>query len=116
MNAIRSPKLGHLPAESHVPGVVLTQADFASLGEATIPFRGGLFTVAPQCTSRLDVHAVRECWMIAHGAGQLTYAGEAKRVAQGDILFFESHHSHQIHNDGVTTLVISTVWWNPDAL
>lgn len=107
-----NPKVRPMAAESHVPGVVLRQADFASLGEGATPFRGGLFTVAPQCTSRPDIHAVRECWMIACGGGVLHYQGSTLRVAQGDVLVFESHHQHQIHNDRHEPLVISTVWWD----
>ncbi|AOR72687.1 hypothetical protein BBJ41_34290 [Burkholderia stabilis] len=115
MNARRFPHVAAMPPESHVPGVVLRQADFAGLGDGEIPFRGGLFTVEPNCTSRLDVHAVRECWMIAQGSGRLTYDGEPVRVRAGDVLYFESHRSHQVQNDGSTPLVISTVWWQADA-
>lgn len=115
MNGTANPKVKPLPAESHVPGVVLRQADFAGLGAGVTPFRGGLFTVAPQCTSRPDKHAVRECWMIANGGGVLEYQGSTLRVEQGDVLLFEPHHQHQIHNDGVQPLVISTVWWNVHA-
>lgn len=110
-----SPKVKPLPAESHVPGVVLTQADFASLGVGATPFRGGLFTVAPECTSRPDIHAVKECWMIANGAGILKYDGTAVRVEQGDVLVFDAFHEHQIYNDGPQPLVISTVWWDAHA-
>ncbi|WP_321950373.1 cupin domain-containing protein [Burkholderia cenocepacia] len=116
MNARKFPHVGALPPESHVPGVVLRQADFAGLGDGEIPFRGGLFTVEPNCTSRLDVHVVRECWMIAQGSGRLTYDGEPVRVQAGDVLYFESHRSHQVQNDGATPLVISTVWWQADAV
>lgn len=111
----KSPKVMPLAPESHVPGVVLRQADFAGIGSGMVPFRGGLFTVEPKCTSRQDVHTVRECWMIAQGKGQLTYDGHQVKVDQGDVLFFESTKSHQIYNDGEKPLVISTVWWHPDA-
>jgi len=116
MELNRSPKVTKLPSESHVAGVVLSQADFAGIGAGKVPFRGGLFTVASHCTSRLDQHSVRECWMIAQGQGQLTYDGVPLRVEQGDVLFFESMKSHQVHNDGDITLIISTVWWSADAL
>lgn len=111
----QQPFLNRLEPESHVPGVVLVQANFAAMGRDRIPFRGGRFTVDPGCTSRLDQHDVRECWMIARGVGVLTYDGQDIRVAAGDTLFFESKHTHQIYNSSDDQLVINTVWWDVDA-
>lgn len=110
----QQPFLNRLEPESHVLGVVLVQTDFSAMGHDRIPFRGGRFTVDPGCTSRLDQHDVRECWMIASGGGLLTYDGKDIQVKTGDTLFFEANHTHRIHNSSDTQLVINTVWWDVD--
>jgi len=105
--AYRAPKFcGEAPNQD---GVALRMAELDPL---TKHVTGGLFTVAPGATSRPDTHAVTEVWMIARGRGVLRYAEQVTEVSQGDMLFYEPHHTHQIHNDGSEELVIYTLWWN----
>jgi mannose-6-phosphate isomerase-like protein (cupin superfamily) len=105
--AYRAPKFcGEAPNQD---GVALRMAELDPL---TKHVTGGLFTVAPGATSRPDTHAVTEVWMIAQGRGVLRYAEQVTEVSQGDMLFYEPHHTHQIHNDGSEELVIYTLWWN----
>ena len=97
-----------LPSEA---GVAL---HMMALGERAgmVPFRGGLFVVAPGATSRADTHAVTEIWMVARGRGILTYADETFEVGPGDWLLYDPHHAHQIRNDGPDELAIYALWWD----
>lgn len=105
--ALGPPKFcGEMPNQN---GVALRMA---ALDPLTKHVTGGLFTVEPGATSRPDTHAVTEVWMVARGQGRLSYAGQTLEVSQGDMLFYEPHHTHQIHNYGSEDLVIYTLWWN----
>lgn len=110
-NRFPDPRLRLLEPNDNLPGIEMRQADFASRGEGKTPFKGGRFTIAPGATSRLDVHDVRECWMVVAGEGELSYDERRFRVGPGDFCYFEPQRTHRIHNDGDETLVIYTVWW-----
>ncbi len=105
------PRLPFLEPPPNLPGIVMRRADFDSRGEGLTPFKGGIFTVAPGATSRLDVHDVRECWMVVSGEGTLRYDGRELRVTAGDYCYFEPQKTHQMFNDSGQDVVIYTVWW-----
>ena len=105
------PRLTLLEAGPNVPGVEMRQADFASRGDGATPFKGGHFKIQPGSTSRLDIHDVRECWMVVHGQGALAYDDQKFQVKAGDFCYFEPQKSHRIHNNGDEELLIYTVWW-----
>ena len=105
------PRIPILEPGPNLPGVAFREADFSTRGEGVTPFKGGRFSLEPGSTSRVDVHDVRECWMIVHGSGLLTYDGRDFRVETGDFCYFEPRKSHQITNDGDEQLMIYNVWW-----
>lgn len=105
------PRLPFSEPVSRFSGVEVRQADFGSRGEGLTPFQGARFTIGPGSTSGLDIHDVRECWMVVSGQGLLTYDGRQFRVGAGDFCYFEPQRSHQVHNDREEDLVIYTVWW-----
>ena len=108
---LTDPRLPLMEPEPKVAGVKVHQVDFASRGEGHVPFQGAHFTIEPGATSRLDVHEVRECWMMVRGKGLLTYDNRQFRVSSGDFCYFEPQKAHQVYNDGQEDLLIYTVWW-----
>ncbi len=108
-----TPILEKMVPTSSVPGTVFTLVNFEKNALSVAPFKGGKFVVEPGVRSKLDIHDVRECWIMASGEGVLYYDGKPFEVTAGDFLFFESQHSHQIENKGDEDIVIYSVWWNP---
>ena len=106
-------KLNYKSKKSNAPGTLFEKIDFVNNGKLIAPFNGGKFTLKPGATSKLDIHEVRECWIVAEGNGHLSINGEsAKIISSGEFHFFESMHSHQVTNIGDTKLIIYSVWWN----
>ena len=107
-----SPKLSYAELEVLGPGVELRLLDLLRQGTPIAPFKASRFTVEPGCQSGVDQHAVRECWIITSGCGQVLYDGRRFAVQRDDVLFFDSHRSHQVINDGHETMIIYSVWWS----
>lgn len=106
-----APKLGYADVEQIGPGVELKLVDLLVQGAQVAPFKASRFTVEPGCRSGLDEHAVRECWIIAAGRGHVLHDGQPVPVQADDILYFESHHTHELVNDGPETMIVYSVWW-----
>ncbi|PZR04408.1 MAG: hypothetical protein DI539_25570 [Flavobacterium psychrophilum] len=72
-----------------------------------------LATVQPLCSTDRDQHTVKECWLITQGEGVLTLNNtELSKVSKGQLIFFDSMVSHQLHNPSVDTcLEFVSVWW-----
>jgi mannose-6-phosphate isomerase-like protein (cupin superfamily) len=71
------------------------------------------FIVKPNKGSIEDKHKVREYWFICKGKGNLSINGMAPvPVKEGQLFFFDSMISHQIHNTSMNeNLEILSVWW-----
>lgn len=76
------------------------------------PFKLARFTVEPGYTTPVDTHAVHEIWFVAGGTGELRYDDDRLiRIAEGDAVYLEPPRTHQVHNDGDSTLVIHSMYW-----
>ena len=107
-----APRLSFLEPEEAAAGVLIHEIDLIDQSGPRSPFKASRFTVEPGCTSPLDNHAVREIWMVAEGEGELLYDGRPLRLKAADVVYFDSHQSHQVTNDGAQTLVVYSVWWS----
>ena len=77
------------------------------------PFTLAMFSVPPGVTTAADCHEVREIWIVQAGEGALTLDGVADRLRAGQVRFFDSHQTHQLHNDGNETIELVSLWWRP---
>jgi mannose-6-phosphate isomerase-like protein (cupin superfamily) len=111
MSESTAPKLGYGESELVGPGVQLKLVELLRSGTPIAPFKASRFTVEPGCRSGLDEHAVRECWIITSGRGHVLYDGQPVPVQADDILYFDSHHSHELVNDGPESIVVYSMWW-----
>jgi mannose-6-phosphate isomerase-like protein (cupin superfamily) len=76
------------------------------------PFKLARFVVEPGYASPVDSHAVHEIWFVASGAGELRYdSDQLIRIAEGDAVYLEPPRTHQVCNDGDSTLVIHSIYW-----
>lgn len=94
-----------------------TTVDELVLGEemalAPIPVRISWIHVHPGHTSPVDVHQVREVWLVASGNGVLR-CGEARVfLSAGETFFFDSGVPHAVFNDGSEVLTLVSLWWSP---
>lgn len=106
-------RLPFLPPEIEKGIMKVDEINLMTHNRHIAPFKASRFEVYPGQTSPSDQHEVRECWFIAQGAGDVLYNGkETVPVTQGDVLYFESHQTHEITNTGKVNLVIFSVWWN----
>ena len=94
-------------------GITYGEFDLAQLDAEAAPFQAALLRVASQCNTPVDRHAVRECWYVATGTGTLSYDGGQYPIQSQQLLFFESHHPHSVHNTGDEDLIIFSLWWPP---
>jgi mannose-6-phosphate isomerase-like protein (cupin superfamily) len=77
------------------------------------PFTLARFTVPPGVTSAADCHEVREIWLVQSGAGLITLDGVTDRLVAGEVRYFESFRTHQLHNDGDEPIELVSIWWRP---
>jgi len=106
-------KLNYISKKSNALGTTFEKIDFVDNGKPIAPFNGGKFIVEPGATSKLDVHEVRECWIVSEGKGDLSINNQdSKVISPGEFHFFESMNSHQITNTGDKILIIYSIWWN----
>jgi mannose-6-phosphate isomerase-like protein (cupin superfamily) len=76
------------------------------------PFNLARFVVEPGYVTPVDSHAVHEIWFVASGAGELRYDGDQLiRIAEGDAVYLEPPRTHEVRNDGDSTLVIHSIYW-----
>ncbi len=102
------PKLGFLPTDDDYDGMAINQVDFNEM-----PFKSAIITIEPGATSPLDIHAVREYWVIVSGFGELEYDGaELVEVKLHDAFYFDSHKSHKLTNKSQEPLTLVSVWWD----
>ncbi|BAZ47495.1 hypothetical protein NIES4103_00960 [Nostoc sp. NIES-4103] len=105
------PRLFFLPTQHFAFGVEVDEIDLASSVSPRPCFQASRFTVAPGCSSPSESHHVHEMWIVAQGKGQLHYDHREMQIHQDDFVYFEPHKSHQVINDGSTTMVIFSIWW-----
>ena len=105
-----TPKLG-IKSAYQLSGTIGVE-DFAlpQLPSEMSSFGASRFTVPVGERTPVDVHPSREFWFIRSGCGELSYAGGKVEVEAGDVVYFEPHHTHTIHNNGVRELEIFSVW------
>ena len=108
----RGPQLSFLEPEQCGAGMLVHEIDLMDESGPRAPFKASRFTVETGCISPVDVHAVREIWMVSEGEGELTYDGRSLRIKAADVVYFEPHKPHQVKNDGAGTLVVYSVWWS----
>jgi mannose-6-phosphate isomerase-like protein (cupin superfamily) len=107
-----SPQVEYRPGEDTAEGIRVFEISAAAAERMSAPFKVARFTVAPNCTSPVDSHAVHEIWMIAEGTGELIYDGQNVRINASDMLYFEPPKPHEVRNDGTEPLVVFSVWWS----
>src|SRR4051812_5529546 len=93
--------LPFVPTESldRGAGIQLQLIQFDASGIRT-PFKAARFVIQPGHSSREDVHAVAETWVIAAGQGRLFHDAADFKVTAGDAVYFAPHKKHRIVNDG----------------
>lgn len=105
-----NPKLNFLSPTSSKEGTAFKKADF----KEKAPFQAGHFTIEPGVLSTLDVHNVRESWLMVSGEGTLIYDKVEIEVKKGDFLYFDSNKTHQIKNTGTEQILIYSIYWDPN--
>lgn len=111
MGPTDDPSLALVELDTGVPGATYGEFDTARLGGRARPFRAARMIIAPGGSTPLDVHDVRECWYVAAGGGRLELDGRPRRLAVGELLYFDSGQAHRVVNDGSVELVVLSVWW-----
>lgn len=100
------------PEQIVAAGMRLALAETATLPGGPAPVRMSRFGLESGACSPVDVHDEREMWMIAQGAGLLTYRGQGPVVVRaGDVLAFDRQSSHTLLNTGADELVVFSIWW-----
>lgn len=110
--ATTNPQLNYREGEDTAEGIRVFEITTEAAEKMRAPFKVARFTVAPNCASTIDSHAVHEIWMIAQGTGELVYDGESVRISAPDLLYFEPPKTHLVRNDGTEPLVVFSVWWS----
>jgi mannose-6-phosphate isomerase-like protein (cupin superfamily) len=107
------PVLNFANPEHDHGGMVLEELTNNSSCDLPLPFKMSRFSLEPGESSPFDEHSVCECWFVASGSGTLTYNGdETVKIEAGTTLFYDSHKSHTVVNDGSETLFIFAIWWS----
>ncbi len=106
-----SPRLKLTDPELLDIGVILRRIQLIPFKDTLPPFQATVFEVAPGCCSPVDQHAVKECWIILKGHGELDYSDAKYQASSQDIFYFEPHHAHQIFNNNDELLVICSIYW-----
>jgi quercetin dioxygenase-like cupin family protein len=107
----REPRMSFLAPETYETGMRVSEFDLPAVVPSDVPFKGSYWTVEPGGSSPEDVHSVHEMWLVASGQGELLYGGRRMRVKAGDVVYFEPHQTHEVHNDGDAALAVFSVWW-----
>lgn len=80
--------------------------------EGLSPFKMSKWSLKKGLKSPVDVHNVKEYWLIVQGKGVLNYNDESMiEVEKGDFIFMESNKSHQVENTGEEDLLVYSTWW-----
>ena len=108
---LNNPVLPFNEEQLNIPGINYGEYDLTGFADEKAPFKAALINVAIGAKTPVDEHSVRECWQIIAGTGVLTYQGKEHIVSAPQMLFFESHHTHLIHNTGDEELKILSLWW-----
>jgi mannose-6-phosphate isomerase-like protein (cupin superfamily) len=103
--------LGFHATETLSEGIVLDEVDFDLNGERKSGFHMATFDIAPNTTSDVDVHDVRETWYVLEGTAKLTSEETEKQISKGDVVYLESRVPHQLHNTGPEALKVLALWW-----
>ena len=107
------PKLPYFSTEDYAKGVKVSIVNVQAEGKQCTPFEVSRIVIAPNTWTPMDQHEVKECWFISSGNGLLEYDGqEPVSVGAGDVLLYDSQHSHRIYNAGVDDLVVFSLWWS----
>jgi mannose-6-phosphate isomerase-like protein (cupin superfamily) len=106
------PLLSYRPGEDTAEGIRVFEIMPDAAERMKAPFKVARFTVAPNCASPLDSHAVHEIWMISQGTGELIYDDQKVRISAPDLMYFEPPKAHLVRNDGTEPLVVFSIWWS----
>ncbi len=109
---ITDPQVTYCEGEDTAEGIRVFEITKEAAERMPAPFKVARFTVAPNCASPVDTHAVHEIWMIAQGTGELVYDDQKVRISAPDMLYFEPPKTHLVRNDGTEPLVVFSVWWS----
>jgi mannose-6-phosphate isomerase-like protein (cupin superfamily) len=102
-----------LTTEYVTDGVRVDELDFTNCGLSVAPFKASIISIAPGCSSPVDQHEVRECWVTIGGSGQLQRDDDFGQLQPGSVVYFASQQKHQVHNFGDVPLTIFSTWWKP---
>ena len=76
------------------------------------PFKMSKWSLKKGLTSPVDVHKVKEYWLISEGKGKINYNDEHTiEVKKGDFVFMESNKTHRVENIGSEDLIVFSIWW-----
>lgn len=79
--------------------------------EKEAPFGLIIFSVEPGACTEAHNHEIKEYWLITEGNGQVIYDEQTFDVRQGDFLFFEPYHTHQVVNNSDKVLKVVSIDW-----
>ena len=76
------------------------------------PFKASFFTLAPQAVSPVDVHKVKEAWLVVSGAGEIKCDDQIQIITKDSVICFDSFQSHSVKNISDVDLQIISIWWD----
>ena len=80
--------------------------------EGLSPFKMSKWSLLKGSKSPIDLHNVKEYWLVVQGKGMLNYKNESMiEIEKGDFIFMESNHSHQVESIGDIELIVYSIWW-----
>ncbi|MFD8787865.1 cupin domain-containing protein [Kitasatospora sp. NPDC059599] len=94
-------------------GAHLALLELPGGAQPVAPFTFAHIHVPPGVTTAADCHPEREVWFVRSGCGVLSVDGVERRVSAGEHFFYDSGHTHQLHNDGEEPIEVVSVWWLP---
>ena len=73
-----------------------------------------IMTIPPGGEIGEEVHEVDQILTFVSGVGQAIVSGQARKVAQGDLVVVPAGHKHNFVNTGPNPLVLYTVYGPPE--
>jgi mannose-6-phosphate isomerase-like protein (cupin superfamily) len=92
-------------------GMRVRLVDMVRSGRGVAPVEISHWTLDPGADSGDDRHSVRELWLVAAGAGEMTCGGCAMHLVAGDVVAIEPNQPHRLLNTGPNRVEVFSLWW-----
>lgn len=74
----------------------------------------GYFIVSSGQRTDVDVHAVRELWLVLSGQGSLLRDGSQFDFIPGSLFVFSPYQEHQLIASSGQAVIVFNIWWHDD--